>query len=337
MDKFDLIVIGGGPGGYVAAERAAEGGLKVCLFEKNELGGVCLNEGCVPTKTLLHSAKVLNYAQHGETYGVKAENVSIDHAAVIERKKKVVKTLVSGVAAKMKAGKIKVVKEAAAIREKTAEMGELQAKFNPHFLYNTLEVIRSHLQQKGDNDTAGMIVLMSRVFRSALNNSHFTTLRSECTFINSYLDIYRWRYANSFDVIYDMDTTLLNCGIIRNLLQPLIENYFVHGFSPDAPRNQLIISGQPDGTDHILLTVEDNGLGMSPERLHELNDQLIARDNEAEAGGYGLVNLNDRIRLFYGSDCGLTISSIPDHHTTITMRIRRMSLEKHEQWSKKLP
>jgi len=121
MDKFDLIVIGGGPGGYVAAERAAEGGLKVCLFEKNELGGVCLNEGCVPTKTLLHSAKVLNYAQHGETYGVKAENVSIDHAAVIERKKKVVKTLVSGVAAKMKAGKIKVVKEAATIREKTAE------------------------------------------------------------------------------------------------------------------------------------------------------------------------------------------------------------------------
>ncbi len=120
MQNFDLIVIGGGPGGYVAAERAAEGGLKVCLFEKNALGGVCLNEGCVPTKTLLHSAKVLNYAQHGADYGVNAENISFDHAAVIERKKKVVKTLVSGVAAKMKAGKVKVVKEAATIREKTA-------------------------------------------------------------------------------------------------------------------------------------------------------------------------------------------------------------------------
>ncbi len=218
------------------------------------------------------------------------------------------------------------------IREKSAEMGELQAKFNPHFLYNTLEVIRSHLHQKGDDDTADMIVRMSRVFRSALNNSHFTTLRSECHFINSYLDIYRWRYQDSFDVIYDVDTTLLNCGIIRNILQPLIENYFVHGFSPESPNNQLVISGQPDGTDHILLTVEDNGLGMSPERLEDLNRQLVARDNQAEAGGYGLVNLNDRIRLFYGSDCGLSISSLPDHYTTIRMRIRRMSLEEHETW-----
>jgi len=121
MDKFDLIVIGGGPGGYVAAERAAEGGLKVCLFEKNELGGVCLNEGCVPTKTLLHSAKVLNYAQHGETYGVKAENVAIDHAAVIERKKKVVKTLVSGVAAKMKGAGVTVVSATATITGKSAD------------------------------------------------------------------------------------------------------------------------------------------------------------------------------------------------------------------------
>ena len=222
------------------------------------------------------------------------------------------------------------------IREKTAEMGELQAKFNPHFLYNTLEVIRSHLQQKGDDDTASMIVLMSRVFRSALNSRHFTTLKDECLFINSYLDIYRWRYQNSFEVIYDMDTSLLECGIIRNLLQPLIENYFVHAFSPDSRHNQLIISGEPDGDAHILITVEDNGLGMSPERLHELSEKLLCRDDEVDgAGGYGLVNLNDRIRLFYGGDCGLSISSIPDHHTTIRMRIRRMSLEEHEAWNQK--
>lgn len=219
------------------------------------------------------------------------------------------------------------------IREKTAEMGELQAKFNPHFLYNTLEVIRSHLQQRGDDETADMIVLMSRVFRSAINSSHFTTLRSECLFINSYLDIYRWRYQNSFDVIYDMDTSLLDCGIIRNLLQPVIENYFIHGFSTAIERNQLIISGEADGSDHILLCVEDNGLGIPPERLAALSENLAACCHETTASdSYGLQNLNDRIRLFYGPDCGVSVESIPRKKTVIALRIRRLSPAEHEAW-----
>ena len=91
---FDLIVLGGGPGGYNAAERAAHSGLKTLLIEERELGGVCLNEGCIPTKTLLYSAKVLDYAKHGEKYGVSVGDVSYDHATVVERKDKVVKTLV---------------------------------------------------------------------------------------------------------------------------------------------------------------------------------------------------------------------------------------------------
>lgn len=115
MDKFDLIIIGGGPAGYLAAERAAEGGLKTALFEKRSLGGTCLNEGCIPSKSLLYSAKMYNHALHGAVYGVTAENVTIDHKAVIERKSKVVKTLVSGVGAKMKAAKVKVISAAAAI------------------------------------------------------------------------------------------------------------------------------------------------------------------------------------------------------------------------------
>ena len=66
MDTFDLVVIGGGPGGYLAAERAGHAGLKTLVVEKNEFGGVCLNEGCVPSKTFLNSAKVADYANHAE-------------------------------------------------------------------------------------------------------------------------------------------------------------------------------------------------------------------------------------------------------------------------------
>ncbi len=118
---YDLIVIGGGPAGYNAAEKAAHGGLKTLVIEKRAMGGVCLNEGCIPTKTLLYSAKIYDYAKHSDAYGVKLDGASIDHAKVVERKGKVVKTLVSGIEGTMKRAGVDVVKELAEIKEKTAE------------------------------------------------------------------------------------------------------------------------------------------------------------------------------------------------------------------------
>jgi len=105
----DLIIIGGGPGGYLAAERAGHAGLSVLLIEKRALGGVCLNEGCVPSKTLLNSAKIYDYAKHGEAYGVSTTGATIDHAAVVKRKNKVVDTLVGGIKGLMKANKVEVI------------------------------------------------------------------------------------------------------------------------------------------------------------------------------------------------------------------------------------
>ena len=82
MPTYDLTIIGGGPAGYLAAERAARGGLSVLLFEKRELGGVCLNEGCIPTKTLLHSAKLYEQAKNGGAFGVSGENFpAVDYCA----------------------------------------------------------------------------------------------------------------------------------------------------------------------------------------------------------------------------------------------------------------
>ncbi len=121
MEKYDVIVLGGGPGGYLAAERAAEGGMKTAVVEKRALGGVCLNEGCVPTKTLLYSAKIFDYAKHSQEYGVKFENPSIDHSAVIDRKGRVVKTLVGGIGASMKKHGVEVVNARGEILGKSAQ------------------------------------------------------------------------------------------------------------------------------------------------------------------------------------------------------------------------
>lgn len=118
---FDVIVIGGGPGGYLAAERAAHAGLKTLLFEKNSLGGVCLNEGCIPSKALLNSAKHYEHALHSAVFGVSCKDVTIDQAAVINRKRKVVRTLVSGVRAKMKGAGVTVQMEQAKIEGKTGD------------------------------------------------------------------------------------------------------------------------------------------------------------------------------------------------------------------------
>jgi len=117
-NQFDLAIIGGGPAGYVAAERAGAKGLRVVIFDKRALGGVCLNEGCIPTKTLLNSAKVLETAREAALYGIHAGSVSADFEKIMKRKDKVVRKLVAGVGAKMKHAKAEVVMDEAVIKEK---------------------------------------------------------------------------------------------------------------------------------------------------------------------------------------------------------------------------
>ncbi len=118
---YDLIILGGGPAGYNAAERAGHAGLKTLVIEERALGGVCLNEGCIPTKTLLYSAKIYDYAKHGKDYGVTFGSAEIDHAFVVNRKNGVVKQLVSGIGGKMKKSGVEVVMASAVIKERNSE------------------------------------------------------------------------------------------------------------------------------------------------------------------------------------------------------------------------
>ena len=135
---YDLAIIGGGPGGYVAAERAGAAGLSVILFEKKELGGVCLNEGCIPTKTLLYSAKVYDYTRHAEQYGVTVEGSAIDFGAILKRKQKVVKKLVGGVRLQMKNAAVEVVKEPAVIQGRNADGIDIAAGESTYTARNLL-------------------------------------------------------------------------------------------------------------------------------------------------------------------------------------------------------
>ncbi|MCS3007286.1 FAD-dependent oxidoreductase [Bacteroides thetaiotaomicron] len=116
--KYQVIIIGGGPAGYTAAEAAGKAGLSVLLIEKNNLGGVCLNEGCIPTKTLLYSAKTYDSARHASKYAVNVSEVSFDLPKIIARKSKVVRKLVLGVKAKLTSNNVAMVTGEAQIIDK---------------------------------------------------------------------------------------------------------------------------------------------------------------------------------------------------------------------------
>src|SRR4029078_327784 len=108
-DQYDVIVLGSGPGGYVAAIRAAQLGLKTAIVERENLGGICLNWGCIPTKALLRSAEVFHQIKHADAYGLTAEKPGFDLAKVVARSRAVAKQLNQGIAHLMKKNKITVV------------------------------------------------------------------------------------------------------------------------------------------------------------------------------------------------------------------------------------
>ena len=109
MSEYDIIVIGSGPGGYVTAIRASQLGLKTAIVEKESLGGVCLNWGCIPTKALLKSAQVFNYLKHAEDYGLKVNDYDKDFDAVVNRSRNVANSMSKGVQFLLKKNKIDVI------------------------------------------------------------------------------------------------------------------------------------------------------------------------------------------------------------------------------------
>lgn len=118
MQKFDAIVVGGGPGGYECAIRLSQNGLKTALVEEAELGGTCLNRGCIPTKTLLHSADVYYEAKNGAAFGVNTEGVTFDYGKIIERKNAVSKQLSNGIAFLEKSHGVTVFKNHATLADR---------------------------------------------------------------------------------------------------------------------------------------------------------------------------------------------------------------------------
>lgn len=216
------------------------------------------------------------------------------------------------------------------IKQKESELSELQAKFNPHFLYNTLEMLRGKARENGDETTAELITQLASIFRGHIGIKTFIPFKEELTFSRHYLALLRARYGDRTRVLYDIDTGLLNYGIIHNTLQILIENYFVHGFNALNGDNRILFRGKSIDEKTMLITVEDNGNGMDDGNIEKLNAALDENTTQ-RTESYGLKNLHQRLKLFYGPGCGLHITKNRDQGLRVEIRLSKITVREYEE------
>ena len=217
------------------------------------------------------------------------------------------------------------------LKQKESELAELTSKFNPHFLYNSLEMLRSRCYQNGDEETAALISSLSGIFRGFISSKTFIPISDELTFTRKYLALFGARYRDQVEIIYDIDSEVLQYGIIRNLFQPIVENYFLHGIQTSAEEeNYICIRGKVLNDTMLSFIIEDNGAGMTEDQLKELNASL-SEPVVFASESYGLKNIQQRLQLFYGESCGLTITHNTPKGLRQEIRILKLTCQEYEQ------
>ncbi len=206
-----------------------------------------------------------------------------------------------------------ITKEQIRIRE--AELELLQSQINPHFLYNTLDTI-IWLAEGGDQKkVVDMVKSLSAFFRTSLSRGHdIIPIREELLHAKSYLEIQQFRYQDILEYEIDVPEQFGEYTIPKITIQPLIENALYHGIKNKRGGGRIVICGRQQGDD-IVISVTDNGIGMTPERLAEVTDGLTGGTHFDNAI-YGLYNVNERIRLKFGDKYGITLHSVYNEGST---------------------
>jgi two-component system, sensor histidine kinase YesM len=202
------------------------------------------------------------------------------------------------------------------------EMAALQSQMNPHFLFNTLETIYWKVMglTGKPNEANHMLEHLSDLLKYSLDAPNkIVTLEKEINYTKSYLEIQKIRYRDKFDILWEYDVEdVKKYSVVKLMIQPLVENSIYHGIKEKEGRSCIKIKCVRHAGS-IRVTVIDNGIGMSKERLRQVRDSL--KSDAEMADHIGLSNTNRRIKLTYGLEDGLTIRSKPNWGTVITIDI----------------
>jgi len=207
-----------------------------------------------------------------------------------------------------------------------AEFELLQAQINPHFLYNTLDAIVWSAEAGNQKQVIAMVGSLSDFFRTSLNKGkEIVTVREDLHHVRSYLEIQQIRYLDILSYQIDVPEELYDYRVPKITLQPLVENALYHGIKNKRGGGQIVVRGWED-VDSYYIQVEDNGIGMTPERLSDIRTAL-KEATPAENVLYGLYNVNERIRLNLGESYGIHIDSIYEEGTKVTLHLPKNSTE----------
>ena len=209
------------------------------------------------------------------------------------------------------------------------ELKALQAQINPHFLYNTLDSIAWMCERGKNADAVQMVHALARLFRISISRGHeLIPIEKELQHAEAYLQIQKYRYKNQFTYHFTVDESCLHCLCNKITLQPIIENAIVHGLDLMVDAGHIEITVRPDGGD-ILLIVADDGIGMEPEQV-----AALLQNEPSDRTGIGVKNVNDRLRIYFGPEYGLSITSAPYEGTTVTIRTPRVPEDREGEYDK---
>jgi two-component system sensor histidine kinase YesM len=210
----------------------------------------------------------------------------------------------------------------AQIRQKEAELSSLKAKIKPHFLYNSLELIRMNAITHNDESTAELVFLLAGQIRASIEHLNETVnLSQELDMIRGYFAFIDLRYNHNIAWDISCDPSLNRVRVLSLMLQPIIENAVIHGIKPRG-RGHIRISIEKQG-DNLIIKVTDDGVGMDEEMVKKIKMHLQKeyREEDRDEDSIGLKNVHDRLRYKYGASYGVSIFSVPESGTTIIITL----------------
>lgn len=206
----------------------------------------------------------------------------------------------------------------AELEQKKCEMLALQSQINPHFLYNTLESIRMKAICNGDKEVGKMLYTLSFLFRKQLKEKNIISIENELDYCRKYIEIFKFRYYDSFQFFIECDEEVKQMQIIKFALQPLVENYFIHGIRLEDKDNILKIIVSKEKND-IIIKIIDNGRGIDDVKLCLLNENIKNRKYEGDS--IGIINVHERIILEYGKAYGVRLFKTKDKENIVMVKI----------------
>ncbi len=217
--------------------------------------------------------------------------------------------------------------------KRKSALDALQSQINPHFLYNTLDSVVWMIESERYQEAISMVTALAKLFRISLSKGkNIIPIRDEIAHAKYYLDIQRVRYKNKFEVKIEVDPAIEDYCTIKLIVQPLLENAIYYGVEHMDGDGVITLRGYEDGED-ICIEVTDNGMGIPQENIKFLltDDTRIRK----RGSGIGLRNIDQRIRLYFKGDYGLTIESELDEGTTVRIRLPKMNYS--EAYPKEVP